>query len=209
LYALSKQQNYVAMEDLALLSLLETVEPSSSSFLSGILEDACGVFGSTWTPNAFTVRGASIDSLARIARTILVDALSRGAVEPSFSDRLVRAGVSASAASLLSAALFGAGSAAAVARGALSHSAAGGLSRLVDFDWSAKATLASSSIQGARGEALLLKLRTSLGGAAGVQDRDAFQDTTVELSRDELSAVIYELGAMHDTMIAVAGAAIK
>ena len=205
------------MDDLALLTLLTRVQPSqASSFLTAILGDACG---SPYSPSAvfscfaFVVVDTHpivpLESLARVARAIFLDALSRSATEPSFSERLIRAGVGAPEAALFSSVLFKDSAAtAAAARGALTASVGGGGgSRLVEFDWAAKATLASSSLQGggAKGAVLALTLRSEGGVGGAPMPQTPPQMTLLELSRGELAAMIDELEAVHEAMVSVAG----
>jgi hypothetical protein len=183
------------MDDLSSLSNLTS---SDASFLSFLLLDAASPGAGAAPP------GADASSpLARVVRALFLDALSRGAAEPKFSDTLTRAGVPASAVSLLSTALFGPTRAAAVAaaRARLAVDAGGGVARLESFDWTAKAVLASSSIAvGARDALLALSLVTR--GANG----DA-ELTSLELSKDELAAVIANLEAAADAAHAAAAVA--
>ena len=193
------------MEDLALLSLLETLKPSPSSFLASVVTDACGgeVLLSTST-STFSLADPSIPlaSLIRVTRSIFVDALSRSATEPSFSERLIKAGVSSTSASLLSNALFNHNNSGKVARNALIHSAGGGggASRLIDFDWTAKATLASSALQGPKAQAAVLALTLRTQASDSTPSSTTTTTTVLELSRNELNAMIEELEAVHDSM---------
>ena len=194
------------MEDLALLSLLETLKPSPSSFLASVVADACGG-EALFSASTFSLADASIPiaSLIRVTRSIFVDALSRSATEPSFSERLIKAGVSPSSASLLSAALFSSAAnatsgAAGTARSAVIHAAGGGggASRLIDFDWTAKATLASSALQGPKAQSAILAL--TLRTSTPTSTTPTTATTVLELSRNELNAMIEELEAVHDSM---------
>ena len=180
------------------LSSLSTLNASHAPFLSWLLLDAA-------SPGAGAAPAGSDASspLARVVRALFLDALSRGAAEPKFSDALTRAGVPAPAVSMLSATLFGPTRAAAVAaaRARLAVDAGGGVARLESFDWTAKAVLASSSVAvGARDALLALSLVTR--GANGDPEL-----TSLELSKDELAAVISHLEAAADAAHASATAA--
>jgi len=196
------------MEDLSSLALLPLVQPSSAAFLAALLADAVG--GAPAAAGAFSLPAdapgcggaAALPALARVARALLVDALSRGAAEPTFSERLARAGVPPAACAALAAALFGGGgggggAAGAAAAARLSLPDALGTARLVDFDWAAKVTLASSGVgAGVGGAALALTLASRApGGAVGA--------TPLELSPAELDALIEELEAARDVAAAV------
>jgi hypothetical protein len=175
------------------LSALTQLNASHEAFLSWLLLDA--VAPGAGAPPA----GADPSSpLARIVRALLVDAFSRGAAEPKFSETLSRAGVPAPAISMLSAALFGPARAAAVAaaRARLAVDAGGGVTQLESFDWAAKAVLASSSVAvGARDALLALSLvtRDASGGS---------RLTSLELSREDLAAVIASLESAADAAAA-------
>jgi hypothetical protein len=183
------------MDDLTALAALPALGAAAAPFLSWALLDAVAPAGA---PPAGAP--AADAPLARVVRALLLDALARGAVEPTFSERLARAGVPAAATALLSAALFdGAsrGAALGAARARLARDGGCGADALDTFDWTAKAVLASSAV-GAGARDAVLALTLVARGADGARET-----TAVELSRAELAAVIARLEAAADAAAAV------
>ena len=154
--------------------------------------------------------GVKVDALAAVTRVILSDAIVAATPEPVFRAKLARAGVPEEGIVALSSCLF-----VRLAGGALHRRRAARLPAILggrvlhSFDWSVQQTLSSSNLDRPVAPSVILSLRT-VGGTSGSSSADVgVREDFVELSADELDAVIAQLHEAVAAGNAVMGASVS
>lgn len=154
--------------------------------------------------------GVKVDALAAVARVILSDAIVAATPEPVFRARLGRAGFPEEGIAALSSGLF-----TRLAGGALQRRRAARLPAILggrvlhSFDWSVQQTLSSSNLDRPAVPSVILSLRTVGGPSGSTSAEVGMREDFVELSADEVDAVIAQLQDAVAAGNAVMGASVS